>query len=99
MRRLRFIGAIFLAASTAAAAADEQPICPDRPGKSTPTCTVPAGHWQLETALADWSLQKAIGERDTSLAIGQTFFKYGLTDHSDIQLEVTPWERAMSSGP
>jgi hypothetical protein len=90
---------VLLCASSAAAAADEQPICADRPGKSTPTCTVPAGHWQVETGLADWSLQKASGERDTSLIIGQTFFRYGLTDHSEIQLEVTPWQRATSSGP
>ena len=91
--------AAMLLCASSAAAADEQPICADRPGKSTPTCTVPAGHWQIETGLADWSLQKASGERDTSLVIGQTVFKYGLTDHSDIQLELTPWQRATSSGP
>ena len=60
---------------------------PDRrPGKSTPTCTVPAGHFQIETGLADWSLQKQSGERDTSLTIGETTFKYGLTDRSDIEI-------------
>jgi len=91
--------AAMLLCASSAAAADEQPICADRPGKSTPTCTVPAGHSQIETGLADWSLQKASGERDTSLVIGQTVFKYGLTDHSDIQLELTPWQRATSSGP
>jgi hypothetical protein len=88
-----------LACSTPTGAADEQPICAQRPGKSTPTCTVPAGHLQLETAFADWSLQKATGERDTSLAIGETVFRYGLTDHSDIQLDLTPWQRSISRGP
>jgi hypothetical protein len=93
------IAAMVLATSGPAAAADEQPICADRPGKSTPTCTVPAGHFQLETGLGDWSLQKADGERDTSLAIGETVFRYGLTDHSDIELDVTPWQRSTSRGP
>src|SRR5204862_2166974 len=92
-------GAVLFAASTAASAADQQPICADRPGKSTPTCTVPAGHFQLEMGLANWSLQKAGGERETSLTIGETLVRYGLTDHSDIQLDVTPWQRETSRGP
>jgi hypothetical protein len=79
-----------------AAAADDQPICADRPGKSTPACTVPAGHWQLETGIADWSLQKDGGERDTSLVLGETTVKYGLTGTSDVEIDVTPWQRATS---
>jgi hypothetical protein len=77
-------------------AVDQQPICADRPGKATSACTVPVGHWQLETGIADWSLQKAGGERDTSLALGETTVKYGLTDGSDIEADVTPWERSNS---
>lgn len=93
------ISAILLAGvSSTAAAADEQPICAARPGKATPTCTVPAGHWQIETGLIDWTLQKGGGERDTSLNVGETTIKYGLTDRSDIEVDVTPWQRATSSG-
>lgn len=95
MRGRIFACAVLLCLSTAAAA-DEQPICATRPGKSTAPCTVPAGHFQIETGLADWSLQKGGGERDTSLAIGETVFKYGLTDRSDIEVDVTPWERSTS---
>jgi hypothetical protein len=96
--RILTIAAMLLVASSAAAA-DEPPICADRPGKSTPTCTVPAGHFQLETGLADWSLQKANGERHTSLAIGESIFRYGLTDHSDFQLDLIPWQRSISHEP
>jgi len=78
------------------AAADDAPICAARPGKSTPPCTVPAGHFQLEAGLADWSLQKAGDERDTSLVLGETTLKYGLTEGSDIEVDVTPWQRATS---
>ena len=91
--------AVLLCAGTAAAAADEQPVCADRPGKATSACTVPAGHWQVEAGLADWTLQKQGGERDTSLVLGETTIKYGLTDHSDVELDVTPWQRATSRGP
>jgi hypothetical protein len=96
---MRCFAALLLLVMPAAAAADEASICADRPGKSTPTCTVPAGHFQVETGLADWSLQRASGERDTSLVIGQSVLRYGLTDRSDIQLDVVPWQRSTSRGP
>jgi hypothetical protein len=94
-------GAFVIAAMMlpAQATAEEAPICAARPGKSTPACTVPAGHFQLETGLADWSLQESGGERDTSLVIGETTFKYGLSDRSDIEVDVTPWQRSTSRGP
>ena len=95
--RILTIGAILFAA-TSAAAADEQPICADRPGKATSACTVPRGRWQIETGLADWTLQKMPGERDTSLVIGETTIKYGLTDRSDVEVDLTPWQRVTSSG-
>jgi hypothetical protein len=90
------MAAAVLRASGASAAAADDPICADRPGKSSETCTVPAGHWQVETGLADWTLAKGGDERDTSIVIGETTIKYGLTDRSDIELDVTPWQRDTS---
>src|SRR5215470_11211030 len=87
---------LVLCASGAAHAADEAPICADRPGKATSTCAVAKGHWQIETGLADWTLQKESGERDTSLAIGETTIKYGLTSRSNIEVDVSPWQRSTS---
>ncbi|MEO7277703.1 MAG: hypothetical protein ABIW33_06750, partial [Sphingomicrobium sp.] len=49
-------GAALLFAGACASAADP-PICAARPGSSTPPCTVPAGHLQVETGFADWSVQ------------------------------------------
>jgi hypothetical protein len=96
MRGANHICAALLLFASSAAAAEEQPICATRPGKSTAPCTVPAGRLQLEIGLADWSLQKGGGERDTSTSIGETIFRYGLTDHSDVELDVTPWQRSSS---
>lgn len=90
----RYVIAAMLACASGMAVAQDEPICAARPGKATPACTVPAGRIQLETGLADWSLQKGGGERDTALAIGETTVKYGLTDRSDIEIDVTPWQRA-----
>ncbi|HEX5257492.1 MAG TPA: transporter [Sphingomicrobium sp.] len=94
-------GALFILlgmAGARAAAAGQPPICADRPGKATSACTVPAGHWQIETGFADWTLQKSDGERDTSLVLGETVIKYGLTGASDLEVDVTPWQRAASRG-
>jgi hypothetical protein len=89
------IAALALGAS-AAARADDQPICADRPGKSSQPCTVPPGHWQIESSLADWTLNRDSSERDTSLAIGQFDFKLGLTGRSHIDVGITPWQRDTS---
>jgi hypothetical protein len=89
------LGLAALSASSAALA-DDASICAARPGKSTPACTVPAGHFQIESGLVDWSVQKDPGERETLLVVGETTFKYGLTDRSDIEVDVTPWQRLTS---
>jgi hypothetical protein len=97
MRGARQICAfVALLGSSAAQAADEAPICADRPGKATSTCAVPEGRWQIETGLADWTLEKESGERDTSLAIGETTIKYGLTNRSNIEVDISPWQRTTS---
>jgi hypothetical protein len=96
MRGRVTLKALVLLCGGSAAAADPPTICADRPGKATSACTVPGGHFQLETGLTDWTLQKAGGERDTSLVLGETTIKYGLTDASDIEIDVTPWQRATS---
>ena len=83
-------------ASSTAEAADQQPICADRPGKSSQACTVPAGHFQFESSLADWTRNSGGGERDSVLAIGETGLKFGLTDRSHIDIDVTPWLRTAS---
>ncbi|HEV8407900.1 MAG TPA: transporter [Sphingomicrobium sp.] len=90
-------GALCAALAAPASADDKSPICADRPGKATSACTVPQGRWQLEASLADWTLQKGDGDRDTSLVLGETTLKYGLTDASDIEVDVTPFERSRVS--
>ena len=72
-----------------AAVAQDLTICADRPAKANGTCTVPAGHWQLEVSGIDWAQTKDGGERTDVTSFGQTFVKLGLTDNSDVEL-VTP---------
>jgi len=94
VRGRNIFGVVLLCIGSAAIAADPEPICADRPGKATGTCTVPKGDWQVETGIADWTLQDGSGERDTSVVLGETTVKYGVTDSADVEIDVTMWQRA-----
>lgn len=74
------------------ALADEQPICPDRPSKSTGPCTVPAGRWQVETGLIDWSSSSSAGVATQTTMLGSTGIKYGISSNADLELWLTPLE-------
>ena len=86
------IAVTILTASGPAAAADEQPICADRPSKSTGPCTVPKGEWQIETGLVDWSRDKSDGVTTDTTAWGNTEIKYGVSNRVDVELGLTPLE-------
>ena len=91
------MAAILLCCASAAAAAEEQsPICADRPGRSSQSCTVPAGHFQIESSLADGTLDRNDGERDTALSLGQMDFKYGLDERTHVDIGIAPWTRVRS---
>ena len=86
------IGAALLAVGSVAVAADEQPICPDRPSKSTGPCTVPQGRWQVETGLVDWTHDNSAGVTTDTTLWGSSLIKYGLSRNADIELGITPFE-------
>ena len=88
---ISIIAALLLLTSTRAAA-DEQPICPDRPSKSTGPCTVPQGDWQVEVELIDWSRDKADGLRIDTVQWANAAIKYGISDSADVELWITPLE-------
>jgi hypothetical protein len=78
--------------AAAAPAPGDSPICTDRPTKANSTCTVPAGHWQLETDFVNWTHASEGGvTTDVTLAPNPTL-KYGLSDKLDIEANWAPWE-------
>jgi hypothetical protein len=95
---MMLIAAMLLAGSSAAVAQD-QPICPDRPSKSTGECTVPQGRWQVETGLVDWSRDKSEGVRTEVTAWGGSLIKYGIAPAADVELGITPLETLSIDGP
>jgi hypothetical protein len=53
---------------------------------------VPAGKWQIETGLVDWSRDTSAGVTTDSITWGNTAIKYGVSSNTDIELWVTPLE-------
>jgi hypothetical protein len=89
---------VLLGIAAPALGADRQPICADRPSKSTGPCTVPQGEWQIETGLVDWSQDTSDGVRTDAVTWGNTAIKYGVSSKADIELWVTPLERVSIHG-
>src|SRR5687768_10174230 len=87
------VGLAALAGAAGAAPADA-PICTDRPGKSSSTCTVPKGFWQVESSFADWSVTKTGGTRTTSLSLGSTALKYGVSENMHVEVALAPYVRS-----
>lgn len=79
--------------TAAPASADDQSICTDRPGKGNGACTVPAGAVQLETDILNWTRIDQGGTRTDQLLYTNPVLKFGLTDSSDLQFNLTPYEQ------
>jgi len=105
MQRSAILGlALVIAGSVGAspALADEaaapSPICTDRPGKASSTCTVDPGHFQLEADVVNATLFRLHGTTtDTWIEINPTL-KYGLTDRIDIEATFSPLTQVRTHG-
>ena len=96
--RLQIIAVLLLSSSSAAVAADDQPICADRPSKSTGECTVPFGHVQVETGLVDWTHDHSDGVTSNLTTYGSSLIKYGISARADVELGLTPVESVHTRG-
>jgi hypothetical protein len=92
MRGTTIFTAALLVLASGAATAGDQPICADRPSKSTGPCTVPLGKWQVETGLVDWSRDRSDGVTNDTVQWGSAGIKYGISDNADVELWTTPLE-------
>jgi hypothetical protein len=67
-------------------------LCADRPTKSTGTCTVDAGHWQLETDLYNGTWQSTDGVSTSTQLFTNPTLKLGLTNTWDVEINIAPYE-------
>lgn len=96
MRRLW----LALAFAATPAVAEDRALCSDRPGLGTPACTVQPGKIVIETALADWTLDKSGDDRIDTVLIGDTFVRIGVAERVELQVGWTPlgYQRERSGG-
>lgn len=73
--------------------AADAPICTDRPTKSNFACTVPKGMIQIESDIAFHSIQTGGDARTDLTLFTNPTIKYGLTDSTDIEANISPLVR------
>ena len=78
LHRLWALGAMaVLAALSNPVAAD---FCPERPGQTTPTCTLAPGSYFFEASAIDWSRQRSGGDQSDDWLYLDSVLRFGLTD-------------------
>ena len=82
----------FTPAGSAAAPSGPPALCTDRPTKATSACTVPKGMVQFETDIVNWTKLSVDGVRTDTILYTNPTFKYGLTDSTDVEASITPYE-------
>jgi len=66
--------------------------CTDRPTKSNLPCTVDAGHWQYEADALNWTYSDIGGTKQNTYLFTNPTVKLGLTNKSDLELNIAPVE-------
>jgi hypothetical protein len=71
----------------------------DRPSKTDSPFTIDAGVFQIESDVANWTLDYEKGVRTRTWIIGNTNFKVGLTNWMDLQIFPQLYVNTRTSGP
>jgi hypothetical protein len=66
--------------------------CTDRPPKANAACTVDAGHFQYESDIVNWTYAETKGVTTNTYLVTNPTLKLGLTDTTDLELNIAPWE-------
>lgn len=84
-------------AAASTTAPTETPICTDRPTKANVPCTVPAGDFQIESDVVNWSRESAGGATAKTTLFTNPTFKYGVLSNLDVELDWAPWEQVRTT--
>ena len=72
------------------ASAEDQDFCAERPGQTTPPCTIEPGRFMLEVAAVSWNLTRDVGQRTDTVQLGGAVMRAGLTPRLEAQVGWTP---------
>lgn len=84
------IASVASAEDSAAGAPKLRDLCTDRPTKSTGPCTVDPGHFQLESDIFNFVVDRTGGVDTNTYLFTNPTVKYGLTQTLDLEVSVTP---------
>ena len=90
-RGITLLAAGFAALSAQPAAAQERDFCAERPGQTTPPCTLAPGRFMIETAGAGWSVDASADQRTDTIAIGSSLLRAGVSSRLEAQLGYSPF--------
>ena len=76
--------------------ASARDLCPERPGQTTPPCTIEPGRLILETSAVDWTLQQSPDTRVDTVTIGQSVLRIGIANHAEVAIGWTPFATSRS---
>lgn len=85
------LAALLVLLPAAADAGDLRQLCPDRPGKATPACTLDPGHVEYEASVADWTHDHMAGATSDTILFADSLLRIGLTTDTEAQIGWTPW--------
>lgn len=86
-------GLLSAAVPTSAA---ERDFCAERPGQTTPPCTMAPGDFMIETGLVDWNRADDAGSRTDTYLFGNSLLRAGVTDRLEFQLGWAPYGQVRS---
>jgi hypothetical protein len=70
----------------------ERSFCTDRPTKSTGTCTVDAGHFQIESDVFNATFDRSGGQDTETYLFTNPTVKLGVANTVDVELNLVPYE-------
>lgn len=89
--------AILFIAAPLHAADFQRDLSPDRPDTTESPFTVEPGRFQVETGIWAFAKDKSDGVKTETWTVGETNFKFGLSQCQDLQLVVRPWIHEQST--
>lgn len=92
------LGELLIVAAAVAGLVEPPPLCSDRPGLTTGTCTVEPGSWTIEASLVEWTEARGGGVKETELSILPSRLRLGLGSATDLHLTFSPYVRMRTTG-
>ena len=87
---MKTLVALLLLIVATPALADGRDFCAERPGQTTPPCTLDPGRVMLEMAATSWTVTSDPNSRTDTVIFGDSVVRVGLTPRLEAQLGWTP---------